>query len=81
MEKQKYNTVVMDGSSFPVVDDIKEMIDMMVGNRHGSFCTPIDNEHPTMILIETETTEDEYNQAADIIECLYPGLCTFNAPM
>ena len=80
MDKKKFNTVVMDGSNWSIVMAIRDMIDMIVGNRKTSECHMLDG-HVDKFLIETETTDKEYEEAEAVIEGLYPGYCAFNAPM
>lgn len=79
----KFNTVVMDGTQTEIVNFImNDLIDELNNREYGkSICRPLDDRHPTMIVIETHTTERKYKTMQDLIELCYPGQCIFNPPM
>lgn len=74
--RKKYTTIVMDGSNEKVLNDI---INGMETATHGKAeCRPLDDDHPTMMIIETKTNKKTYNIIRDVVEFMYPGLCVFN---
>lgn len=79
---KKYATVVMDGSDIEVLSFITGFINLMTKKRHGeATCRPLDNDHPTMMVIETRTTGNIYDVIQEMLSEYYPGLCVFNPPM
>lgn len=79
---REFNTVVMDGSNEEVMRTITEAIDIVTKEKYGkSTSRNFDNEHPTMKVIVTRTTERTYKTIRGMIERAYPGLCIFNAMM
>jgi len=74
--KQNYKTIVMDGSNEKVLGDILEGFRVAVSGRIK--CGPLDNKHPTMMVIEARTSQKTYDSLQDVIENVYPGLCVFN---
>ena len=79
---KKSVTVIMDGSSKFVNQEIAGMIDMMTNRRIGrSKCHAFDMNHPTMKVIKRYTNPMRYWEAKRLIEQFYPGLCTFDANM
>ena len=79
---KKYVTVIMDGSSKFVNQEIAGMIDMMTNRRIGkSKCRAFDKSHPTMKVIKRYTNPIRYWEAKRLIEQFYPGVCTFDVNM
>lgn len=79
---KKYSTVVMDGSDMEVISFITGLISLITRGRHGGVtCRPLDDEHPTMMVIETRTTKNTYDVIEEMLTEYYPGLCVFNPPM
>jgi predicted double-glycine peptidase len=80
---RKFRTVVMDGTDTEIVNFImSDLIDDMNFEKYGkSTCQPLDDKHPSMIVIETYTTEDMYHTMQGVIDKCYPGLCIFNPPI
>lgn len=79
LAKKNYVTVIMDGSDKDVVDNIRLTFDLVnkceIG---GTSCHPLSKDHPTTIVIETDTTKERYSEIKCVIEKAYPGLCLFN---
>lgn len=81
-KRRIFNTVVMDGSNNLTVDNIVGVIEMVTDKRHGRvYRRPMDETHPSMIIIETTTNSFDYNLMQDMIEKQYPGLCTFDVKL
>ena len=79
---KKYSTVVMDGSDIEVLSFITGFINLMTKGKHGvARCRPLDDNHPTMMVIETRTTGRTYEVIQEMLSEYYPGLCIFNPPM
>ena len=79
---KKYSTVVMDGSDIEVLSFITGLINLMTKEKHGvARCHPLDDTHPTMMVIETRTTGRTYDVIQEMLSEYYPGLCVFNPPM
>ena len=77
-----FTTVIMDGSDKEVVDTITDVIDLITEKQHGeSSSSPLDSDHPTMMVVVTKTNKKIYNMIQEVIEDLYPGLCVFNPAM
>lgn len=72
-----YQTLIMDGSDPYVVRDILSMIDFLTESE-TTINHPLDEEHPTIIVLETKTNEVVYNLIEALIESEFPGLCVFN---
>ena len=53
--RRNYKTIVMDGSNPKVLLDILE--GFKVATRGEANCYPLDDNHPTMIVIETKTNK------------------------
>lgn len=79
---KKFYTVVMDGTREDHVDFVKEIMDDLNNKEFGkSTCRPLDDKHPSKIVIETRTTKDMYDSMMQVIERTLPGRCIFNPPM
>ena len=74
---RNYQTLIMDGSDPYVVRDILLMIDLITGDFE-TINYPLDEEHPSIIVLETKTNEDVYDLIEMVIESEFPGLCVFN---
>lgn len=74
-----YNTVIMDGSSKFVNREIRGLLDMTTRRIFGkSRFRKLDQDHPTMVVMERYTTAEKYRQARRTIEEFYPGVCSFD---
>ena len=77
-----YVTVIMDGSDTEVVRKIVNVIDKVTAKKHGVSTEHVfDDDHPTMVIIKTKTTNGVYKIIQNVIDTIYPGLCVFNPPM
>lgn len=77
---KRYNTVIMDGSSKFVNQEIVGMIDMITRKRIGkSKCRPLGKDYPTMMVVKRFTSATKYWETRRAIEKNYPGVCTFDA--
>lgn len=78
-----FRTVIMDGTDSEIVGFIvNDLIDDLNRESYGkSTCRPLDDKHPSMIVVETYTREHMYNEMRDLIDRCYPGLCIFNPPI
>ena len=74
---RNYQTLIMDGSDPYVVRDILLMIDLITGDFE-TINHPLDEEHPSIIVLETKTNKDVYELIEVVIESEFPGLCIFN---
>lgn len=74
--RKNYKTVVMDGSNEKVLKDIVN--GMETATRGKAKCYPLDDDHPTMMIIETKTNKKKYDIIQSVVEFMYPGLCVFN---
>ena len=82
MGYDKHVTVIMDGSSRRRNNEITDIIDMVIGKRIGKTKSrKLDDNHPTMRVITTTTTAENYRRIRRLIEALYPGLCIFDPVM
>lgn len=76
---EKYVTLVMDGSDVKVLSNIINVIDALAGTRNGeTVYSPLDSNHPTLMILETFTNSRIYKTIEKVIESMYPGLCVFN---
>ena len=87
---KKFNTVVMDGTHEQTVNFVKDIIedlntaeasDGTIANYGKATCRPLDDKHPSMIVIEVRTTEERYGLMRYLIDLALPGRCIFNPPM
>lgn len=81
-----YYTVIMDGTNKKVNREILGIFDMMtIRRKFGKFARTktkwVDKDHPTMRVIKTFTSAENYRNIRRIIEEGYPGLCNFDVPM
>ena len=74
--RRNYKTVVMDGSNEEVLKDIINGIE--TATKGEAKCYPLDDDHPTMMIIETRTCKRIYDVIQSVVEFMYPGLCVFN---
>lgn len=76
------NLVVMDGSSKMVLNEIIDMI-MDVNQKSygqcGIRCRKLDKDHPTMMVVLFNTTNELFDKLREKIEEKFPALCTFDA--
>lgn len=80
--KKKYATVIMDGSDENKVKHIKSILGMLALERDEDMnCRPLDEQHPTMTVIEAIMTPLNYAIVMDTVEGAYPGLCVFDPAM
>lgn len=75
-EMQEFTTIIMDGSNREVVDRIVDTFQTMVAGE--VTCGPMDEAHPTMMVIKTTTTPSTYGVLQWGIAHVYPGLCVFD---
>lgn len=73
---------VMDASKRELLEGICGWV-LSIGGKDvwNGKIYPLDNQHPTIKVIEFKTTEEAYRSMQFVIEDLYPGLCVFNPPM
>lgn len=77
-----YKTVIMDGSSRFVNNEITGMIDMVTKRRIGkSRCRKLDKDHPTIKVVKRFTNSIRYWEARRLIEKYYPAVCNFDVPI
>ena len=80
LTKQNYVTVITDGSNDIIVEDIKLIFDLLGKQEMGATqCRPLSCNHPTMLVIESNIKESDYEEIKGVIDGLHPGLCIFNA--
>ena len=70
--------VVMDGSDKDRLMAMSAIIKMMTSEKNKVTCEPLDEDHPTIIVVEFKSNRTIYDQIANIFEELWPGLCTAN---
>lgn len=76
---KKFNIVVMDGSDNEHIKSIIGIVAMMTGMNDGKItCRDLDGDHPTTKVIEFKARKNLGVQAQEIIEEVYPALCSFN---
>lgn len=80
---KNYYTVIMDGTDKKRNREILGIIDMMtIKRKFGRSKTKwLDKDHPTMRVVRTFTSAENYRNIRRIIEEGYPGLCCFDVPM
>lgn len=78
----KHTVVVMDGTHEDVVQDIMDWMDDITKTEFGkATCRPLDSKHPTIMVIETKTTDVSFDLIRLMIDIRYPKLCIFDPPM
>ena len=80
---RRFSTVIMDGTNTDIVLDIAHIIRDFARSAGGRFCSamPLDEDHPTMCVMEAVMTIPVYKILAGIISEKYPGLCVFDLPL
>lgn len=75
--KKAHNMVVMDGSNKKDLCSILVRIGEIVnlGNNRIITVTPLDEKHPTMVVVEYETGLLRHQKLKNELDKLYPGLC------
>ena len=78
--KNNYATVVMDGSNPAALSDIIGIhAACMYPNDARISYRAMDNNHPTMMVIESYCSKDTYERIHKLVDEKYAGLCVFNA--
>lgn len=75
-EMQEYTTIIMDGSDKGTVERIVDTFQTMVSGE--VTCGPLDENHPTMLVVKTVTNATTYGVLQWGIEHVFPGLCVFD---
>lgn len=76
---KNYKTIITDGSNEEVVKDIVSTMDVLNEEFFGEAkCFPLDDAHPTTMVVETTTISVLYAVMRRFIEHRYPGLCVFD---
>lgn len=75
-ELNEFTTIIMDGSNREVVDRIVDTFQCMVSG--DVTCEPLDENHPTMMVVKAVTTKDTYGVLQWGIAQVFPGLCVFD---
>lgn len=81
-EIKKFVTIIMDGSNLNKVIDIhnthEEIVRHLDENCNVKIsCQILNDNHPTMVVVEVYTSLDTYKVITSIVENEYPGLCNF----
>jgi hypothetical protein len=75
-ELKEFTTIIMDGSDRKVVNRIVDTFQTMVVGE--VTCGPLDEAHPTMMVVRASTTASIYGILQWGIANVYPGLCVFD---
>lgn len=77
--RRKRNVVVMDGSNKEVLNEVIGLFGVVAYPNGGKFThRPLDENHPNMIVIEAKLRKNEFENARQILEEIYPGLCIYD---
>lgn len=78
--KSTHNLVIMDGSNKEKVVTIMSKIGDIIGKRKSCVVkvSRLDENHPTMILIEYATGIINHSKLKKELDKRYPGLCIYD---
>lgn len=77
--KKNQKLVIMDGSSYGVVAQILCIVGVNAFPKGGKlYCRSLDENHPTMKVVEFECSKKRFNHIKNLIDEQYPGLCVYD---